>query len=119
MYERLNRSTGSALAYRITRPLDREEMRQITDELAGTISARGKIRVLIDLRAFPYHDLEAFWEDLKFDVSHAGDLDRLALVGGGEMEKWATRIFGAFTLTQCRCFGEDELDPAWDWLTGN
>lgn len=119
MYERLNRSTGSALAYRISRPLGREEMRQITDELTGTIAAHGKIRLLIDLRAFPYDNLEAFWEDLKFDVRHAGDLQRLALVGGGEIEKWATRIFGVLTLTQCRCFGQKELDPAWAWLTGD
>ena len=52
MYERLNRSDKAVLAYRITRPLTVDEMIQITNELTGTITADGKIRVLIDLQAF-------------------------------------------------------------------
>jgi hypothetical protein len=117
MYERLNRAAGSALGYRITGKLDREEMRQITDELEGTIAAHGKVRVLIDLQTFPYGDLGALWEDLKFDVKHARDLDRIALLGGREIEKWATNIFAALTFTDCRVFEPEQLDRAWDWLT--
>ena len=116
MFERMNRSANSALAFRISRPLSREEVKTIADELEGTISARGKIRVLIDLQSFPYEDFGGLWEDLKFDVKHAADLERLALVGGGELEKWATRLFGALTITRCRCFGEDQLEGAWQWL---
>lgn len=117
MFERMNRSNDSALAFRISRPLSREEVKTITDELAGTITARGKIRVLLDLQAFPYEDLGALWEDLKFDVKHAKDFERLALAGGGELENWATRIFGALTFTRCRCFGKDQVEDAWQWLT--
>ena len=116
MFERMNRHTDSALAFRISRPLSREEVKTIADELEGTISVRGKIRVLLDLQAFPYEDLGGLWEDLKFDVKHAKDLERLALVGAGDMEKWATRIFGVLTLTRCRCFGRDQLEEAWQWL---
>ena len=117
MFERMNRSSESALAFRISRPLSREEVKTITDELEGTITARGKIRILLDLQAFPYEDLGALWEDLKFDVKHAKDLERLALVGAGEMENWATRIFGVLTFTRCRCFDEGHVEDAWQWLT--
>jgi len=116
MYERLNLSAEGALAYRVTRPLSRTEIEKITSELEGAINASGKIRVLIDLQAFPYADLGAFWEDLKFDIGHARDLQRLALVGGNELEKWSLRIFGVLTLTTCRCFPAEQLDAAWNWL---
>jgi len=119
MYERLNRSAANALAYRITRPLERAEMQQLTDELEGSIAAAGKIRVLLDLQAFPYADLGVLWEDLKFDVKYARQLERLALVGGGKVEQWSTRIFGLLTLTRSRCFEAGQLDAAWDWLVGN
>ena len=119
MYERLNRTDGNAVGYRITRPLSRIEMQQITDELEGSIAARGKLRVLIDLQAFPYAELASLWEDLKFDVKYARQLERIALVGGGRLEKWATTIFGALTFTRCRCFPETQLDHAWSWLTGD
>lgn len=117
MFERLNRSTDNAIGYRITRPLSSAEVAQIRTELEGTIAAAGKIRVLVDLQAFPYDDLGALWEDLKFDVTHVKDLERLALVGGGKLEEWSTRIFAALTLTRCRCFEEGQLDEAWSWLT--
>jgi len=116
MYERLNRSTENALGYRVTRPLDGDEVRTMAAELEGAISVSGKIRILIDLQAFPYQNLEAFWEDLKFDVRFARDIERLALVGGGKIEKWSTRIFAALSFTKCRCFEEGEVDGAWQWL---
>ncbi len=116
MYERLDRSNTSALAYRISRPLSREEASKIAAELAGTIAAKGKVRVLIDLEAFPYADLGGLWEDLKFDVKHMRDLERLALVGGGKLETAAVRLFGTLTSTKSRCFGDDQLEKAWNWL---
>lgn len=119
MYERLNCSTDKALAYRIDHKLSREEAKHIADELAGTIHATGgPIRVLIDLQSFPYAELGALWEDLKFDVKHASDLERFALVGDGKVEEWTTRVFCLLTRTECRCFGKGQLDEAWEWLTG-
>jgi len=119
MYERLNCSTDKAVAYRIDRKLSKEEAREIADELEGTIRAAGEpIRVLVDLQSFPYADLGALWEDLKFDVKHAKDLERFALVGSGKTEEWATKVFGLLTRTECRCFGAGQVDEAWEWLTG-
>lgn len=116
MYERLNRTAEATMAYRITGPLSASEVRQITDELEGAIAASGKIRLLLDLQAFPYGELGALWEDLKFDVRFAGKFERLALVGGGQLEKWATRVYALLTLTRCRTFAEEKLDEAWRWL---
>lgn len=119
MYERLNCSTDKAVAYRIDHRLSSEEARQIANELEGTIhAAGGPIKVLIDLQSFPFADLGTLWEDLKFDVKHAGDLERFALVGSGKTEEWATRIFGFLTNTECRCFPAGQVDEAWEWLTG-
>lgn len=117
MYKRLNMSLKDAVAYRITKPLSQEEIQQITDELEGTIETAGKIKVLIDLQAFPHADLGGLWEDLKFDAKHFKDIERLALVGGSEIQRWSVRFFSMLTLTTCRCFGEGQVDEAWEWLT--
>lgn len=115
MYEKLN-SRNAALGYRISSPLNKEEIRQIAEELEAAISRHQKISVLLDLQAFPYAELAALWEDLKFDVKHARNIDRLALVGGGNLEQTATKLFGLLTSTQCRCFAEKRITDAWDWL---
>ena len=116
MYERLNKIGDGAVGYRITKPLSPQEAKQITDELEGLIATHGRIKVLIDLQSFPYENLHGLWEDLKFDVKHFRDLERFALVGGGAIEKWSTRIFALLTLTKCRCFKEGEIEAAWTWL---
>lgn len=117
MYERLNLTADNALAYRISRPLTSDEMHRIANELQGSIANSGKIRVLIDLQSFPYADLTSFWEDLKFDVKFAQNINRLALVGGSKIEQWAARIFATLSVTKCRCFPSGQLDQAWAWLT--
>ena len=116
MYERLNKGAPGAVAYRITAPLTRAEVEQIADELEGTISAAGRIKILIDLQAFPYADLGSLWEDLKFDVKHLKDIHRLTLVGGSRVEQWSVRIFAGLTFTSCRCFPEGQVEQAWAWL---
>jgi len=118
MYERLNKTGRGAMAYRVTQPLSRDEVRDMAVEIEGEINAFGKTRVLIDLQSFPYAELGAFWEDLKFDVKYARAIERFALVGGGEVEKWSVRIFAALTWTKCRCFGAGQVEEAWSWLTG-
>lgn len=116
MYERLNRNADNAVAYRVNQPLTKDEIHIIATELEGMITAVGKLRVLFDLHAFPYADLMSFWEDLKFGLKYSKDLERFALVGGGKVEEWGTRIFGTLTFTKCRCFETSQLDEAWAWL---
>lgn len=116
MYERLNRETEGAMGYRITRPLDAFEVSMIADEIEGAIEQSGAVRILIDLEAFPYQNLAAHWEDLKFDVRYAGQISKFALVGGGSLESWATRIFALLTRTESRRFAKGQTDAAWSWL---
>jgi len=119
MYERLNRSHDNALAYRIREPLSKPEMQRMTTELEGAIAAHGKIRVLLDLKAFPYAGLGSLWEDLKFDIRYLRELERFALVGGNDIEEKAVTIFGKLSYTRCRCFADDQLEDAWEWLIQN
>ncbi len=117
MYERLNRSTKTAYGYRITHQLSREEVRQLTDELEGAISAAGRIRILVELHGFPYSGIGALWEDFKFEVKYGMDIERLALVGDEDVQKWSHRLFGELVGTQTHYFGPDQLDNAWQWVT--
>ncbi len=118
MYERLNRSTENALAFRITESLSRDEVRALAEELKKAIEAAGKIRVLLELKAFPYGDLGALWEDFKFEIRHAPDIEYLALVGDEDVEKYSHRLFGELIATNIHYFVHDEVDEAWAWLTG-
>jgi hypothetical protein len=116
MYERLNRSTQNALAYHISDKLSRDEVRQLTDELEGAISACGKIRILLELHGSPYGGIGAVWEDVKFEMKFGSDIERMALVGDKDVQKWNHRLFGELIGTQIHYFDPDQLDEAWAWL---
>jgi len=116
MYERLNLNADNAVAYRINQPLSKDEINTIASELEGMMSAVGKIRVLFDLHAFPYAGLMSFFEDIKFVFKYQKDFERFALVGGGKVEEWGTKIFGTLTSTKCRSFETAQLEEAWAWL---
>jgi len=114
MYARLPQSTDSTLGYEI-RQITRDEVIKLEHEIEQAISKHGKIRVLLDLRPFPYADVGAFWEDVKF-ARHAKGIERAAVIGDRQWEKWATRIFGALSGTATRYFERSDAQRAWEWL---
>lgn len=118
MYRKLPRSEGRVVGYEITDKLDKEQAKQLAEELALTIAETGKVRVLFDLRAFPYGGVGAIWEDLKFDAKHLKDMERVAVVGDRALEKAAVAVFDAITPVECRYFGREDADSAWSWLEG-
>jgi hypothetical protein len=117
MYQLLERSTARDRAYRIMTRLKRDEARRLTAELEAAIEAQGRISVLFDLQDRPYGDIGALWEDLKFDVKHRRDIERVAVLGEGRLEHAAVAVFNALTPVECRFYARNEFEPAWAWLT--
>lgn len=68
---------------------------------------------MFDLQSQPYGDFSAFWEDLKFEVRHVRDLDRVAIVGERRWEKVAVKVFDRLASVPCCCFAHGQEDLAW------
>ena len=117
MYHKLDESSGLVVGYSIDEKLTREEMQQLARELEKEIAAtKGRIRVLLDVKAFPYGDWGAFWEDLKFDARHAKHIERCAVVGDRDWERPLVKVLGALTPTDTRYFDRSSIETAWHWL---
>ena len=116
MYERIERAGSRAHGFAIIDPLGGDEAEALRKTLEASIRSEGKIRVLFELRSQPYGDFKALWEDLKFQVKHIGDLERVAVVGDRRWEKAAVRVFDTFTSAQCRYFERGHEDLAWSWV---
>ena len=54
-------------------------------EFERLVRQHGKLRVLFDMTGFHGWDAGALWEDIKFDIKHFADIERLAMVGE---KKW-------------------------------
>lgn len=78
--------------------------------------SEGPLRLMIRLENFQGWELDALWKELKFDVSHIGDFERVAVVGESDLEKWGTVLSAPFTSADMRFFPTEQEDKAEDWL---
>ena len=90
---------------------------QFIPELERLIAAaQGKIRILLRMHDFHGWTAGALWEDVKFDVKHFGDIERLAMVGDRKWEAAMATFCKPFTTAEIRYFDERDLDAARRWI---
>jgi hypothetical protein len=76
----------------------------------------GKLRVLFDMTGFQGWDAGAVWEDIKFDMKHFADIERLAMVGEKKWQHGMAEFFKPFTNATMRYFDHADAAEARKWL---
>ena len=75
-----------------------------------------QLRVLFDMTGFHGWEAGALWEDIKFDVNHFGDIERLAMVGETKWEHGMATFCKPFTKATIRYFDHADAAEARTWL---
>jgi len=83
------------------------------------VKQNGRIRILFRMRDFHGWEPIAFWDEVKFDLKHFGDIERLAMVGDKQWQKFLGVFGRPFTAAEIRYFDESELPAARVWLARN
>jgi hypothetical protein len=60
--------------------------------------------------------MSALWEDIKFDVKHFADIERLALVGESKWEAGMAVFCKPFTTAKIKYFDESKAAEAQEWI---
>ena len=93
------------------------------DEVLPRIEAlaeqRGPLRFYIELKDFRGWSPAALWRDIKFDMRHQADMDRVAIVGENRWEKWLTQLSRPFFRADVRYFAREHADEARRWVREN
>lgn len=76
----------------------------------------GKIRILFVMLGFQGWNASAMWEDLKFELKHFRDIERLAIVGETKWQKGMAMFCKPFTMAEVKYFEHGEFDDAREWL---
>ena len=80
------------------------------------VKQTGRIRILFRMRDFHGWEPIAFWDEVKFDLKHFGDIERLAMVGDKQWQKFLGVFGRPFTAAEIRYFDESALPAAGEWL---
>lgn len=107
---------GNVLEVRLSGRLTGEDYERFVPELERLIREQGKLRLLVRMHDFHGWSLGALWEDLKFDIKHFADIERLALVGERKWESGMATFCKPFTKAEIRYFDEAQEAEAVNWI---
>jgi hypothetical protein len=100
---------GKVLVLHLSGRLVKADYEHFVPEFERLVRQNGKLRVLFDMADLRGWDAGAAWEDIKFDIKHFADIERLAMVGD---KKWQH----GFTKATTRYFDETAATDARKWL---
>ena len=101
---------------RISGKLTHKDYRRFVPEFERLARQHGKIRVLFEMEDFHGWKAAALWEDIKFDLKHFADIERLAMVGDRRWQKWMSEFCRPFTTAEIRYFSRSAAVGARAWL---
>jgi hypothetical protein len=107
---------GNVLDVQVTGKLTHEDYRQLVPEFERLAGTHGKVRVLFEMVDFHGWSAGALWDDIKFDVKHFSDIERLAMVGDKKWEESMSAFCRPFTTATIRYFDRRALEQARAWL---
>jgi len=107
---------GKVIEIHVEGKLSKEDYDQFVPQVEGLIQQHGKLRLLVDLHDFHGWEASALWEDIKFDVKHFRDFDKLAIVGEKRWERGMAAFCKPFTTATVRYFNRDEAQRAHEWI---
>src|SRR5262249_42616141 len=106
---------GRILAIRLSGKLTKQDYEDFVPEVERSINQHGKIRMLVQMQDFHGWRAGALWQDIKFDLKHSRDIERLALVGDKAWEHGMAVFCKPFTTATIRYFDQREGDQAEAW----
>jgi hypothetical protein len=107
---------GQVLEVQVTDKLAHEDYQHFVPEFERLVNKHGKIRVLFEMSRFHGWETKALWDDIRFDLKHFNDIERLAMVGEKKWQKWLAAFCVPFTTAAIRYFDHDQTDAARAWL---
>lgn len=107
---------GKVLEVQVSGKLAHEDYQQFVPKFEQMVQQNGKIRVLFEMTDFHGWEAAALWDDIKFDLKHFSDIERLAMVGDKKWEKGMAVFCRPFTTAKVRYFDRAAMEEARQWL---
>jgi hypothetical protein len=109
-------SSGKILVVHVSGKLAKADYEQFVPEFERLLGQQGKLRVLFDMTGFHGWEAGALWEDIKFDIKHFADIERIAIVGDKKWEEGMATFFKPFTKATVRYFDHADATESRKWL---
>ncbi|RDV16974.1 STAS/SEC14 domain-containing protein [Pontibacter diazotrophicus] len=116
MLQILEESQGDLVAFRISGNVDKNDYDVMLPVLEDKIQKHGKIKVYAEVQDVEAYSLRALYEDIKFDLKHASDFSKAAIVGDQDWMDWLAKAARPFTTAEVKYFNFSQRKEAWLWI---
>ncbi len=99
-----------------TGTLEKTDYDKLLPLVEDKIEQFGKVRLYFEMTNFTGWNTDAFLADLKFDLKHAKDFEKVAMVGDKRWQELVTGLMKPFTPAAIRFFEIGDREKAKDWL---
>lgn len=96
--------------------LDTEDYEKLLPLAEAKIARYGKVRWYFEMDHFNGWHLDTFWRDLRFDLRHAHDFEKVAMVGEKKWQEWMAKSLKALISAEIRYFNTSEKELAAQWI---
>ena len=107
---------GRLLELQLSGRLSHADYENFLPRLEAQVKRHGRIRLLTEMTDFHGWEPAALWDELKLDVKHFADFERVAMVGDARWEKFMSLFCRPFTTAEVRYFDRSEIATAREWL---
>lgn len=118
MIEVMSRSTDKVLGVHVSGKLLHQDYQQFIPMLEKMIVEYGSVRCVIEMTDVHGIELRAVWDEIEWDMQHAHQIERCAVVGDRAWEAWMTKLCKLiFTRAELRYYDVAERENAWQWIS--
>lgn len=107
---------GNVLKVTVSGRLHRQDYDRLVPRMEDLIGRYGKVRIVMEMEDFHGWSLGALWDDIKFDLHHYRDIERLAMVGSKRWQKGMATVCKPFTKAKVRYFEHGQEEQALQWV---
>lgn len=119
MFKITSKPESNVVAVKIGAAVTKEDYDLALPHLEDKIKSHGKVRLYCEIDNVSTITSEAIKEDLKFDIKHLTDFEKVAIIGERGWEKWLTKIGSVFTSAEVRYYEPQQKAEAMKWVTHN
>jgi hypothetical protein len=110
---------GKVLEVGVSGKLTHSDYERFIPAFERLVQQHGRIRVLFEMTDFHGWEAAAVWDDIRFDLKHFSDIERLAMVGDKQWEKGMSVFCRPFTTATIRYFEHAAIEDARRWLASD
>lgn len=114
---RIKEQDKDAFTLEVSGTLTHQDYVEIIPQMEELIRQQGKLRALVQLNEFEGWKPTALVDELRFDIRHRKDIERVAILGEGKSQKALTKIASPLFSGEVRFFPKEEIIEAKTWLS--